>query len=75
MKQNCNLALLTIDGVVSRSEVSWYVGKRVCFPYKARTEKNGTRQRAIWGKVKQLVKDGDARGVGRLWAHMVILEQ
>ena len=52
VKQNCNLALLTIDGVVSRGEVDWYVGKRVCFPYKARTERKGTRHRAIWGKVR-----------------------
>eukprot|EP00210_Caulerpa_lentillifera_P002579 g2474.t1 len=49
--QKCNFALLQIDGVVSRSEVEWYIGKRVCFPYKARTERNGTRHRAIWGKV------------------------
>lgn len=51
--QKCRLALLKIDGVVSRSEVEWYLGKKVCFPYKGRTEKNGTRDRVIWGKVSR----------------------
>jgi len=49
--QNMNTALLSIDGVVTKKEVDFYLGKRIAFIYKARTQKKGTLYRAMWGKV------------------------
>lgn len=50
-KQSCNQHLLKIVGVESKGEVAWYMGKKVAFRWKAATEKNGTRNRVMWGKV------------------------
>jgi large subunit ribosomal protein L35Ae len=43
--------LLKLQGVQDKTEVPFYEGKRVCYIYKAKTEKNGTKFRTIWGKV------------------------
>ncbi|GMH36492.1 hypothetical protein BSKO_04360 [Bryopsis sp. KO-2023] len=51
VKQNCNQHLLKLKGVESKKEVSWYLGKKVAFRYKAIREKNETRKRVIWGKI------------------------
>ena len=32
-------------------EVNWYKGKRMAYIYKAKTKKNGSHYRCIWGKV------------------------
>jgi large subunit ribosomal protein L35Ae len=43
--------LLKLQGVQDKSEVPFYAGKRVCYIYKAKTEKNGSKFRTIWGKI------------------------
>ena len=49
--QTSHTVLLKLQGVNDKAEVDFYKGKRVCYIYKAPTEKNGARFRTIWGKV------------------------
>ena len=44
-------AILKIDGVVSKPETDFYLGKRIAYIYKAKSLKKGTPFRAIWGRV------------------------
>ncbi|KAI5083449.1 hypothetical protein GOP47_0003192 [Adiantum capillus-veneris] len=45
-------SLLQIEGVNTIEEVDWYLGKRIAYVYcKAKTKKNGTLYRSIWGGV------------------------
>ncbi|KAH7315896.1 hypothetical protein KP509_21G069900 [Ceratopteris richardii] len=44
-------SLIQIEGVNTVEEVDWYLGKRIAYVYKAKTKKNGTLYRAIWGRV------------------------
>ena len=46
-----NTSLIQIKGVNIKEEVAWYWGKRLAHIYKAKTKKNGTHYRCIWGKV------------------------
>ncbi|KAK8962491.1 60S ribosomal protein L35a-3 [Platanthera guangdongensis] len=46
-----NTSLVQIEGVNTKEEVGWYAGKRMAYVYKAKTKKNGTHYRCIWGKV------------------------
>ncbi|KAH0464036.1 hypothetical protein IEQ34_006822 [Dendrobium chrysotoxum] len=46
-----NTSLVQIEGVNTKEEVGWYAGKRMAYIYKAKTKKNGTHYRCIWGKV------------------------
>ena len=43
-------SLLQIEGV-STKDVAWYGGKRIAYVYKAKTKRDGTAVRCIWGKV------------------------
>jgi len=47
--------IVGIDGVTSKPETDFYLGKRLAYIYKAKTKKAGpngpTKFRCIWGKV------------------------
>lgn len=49
--QHPNTALIQIEGVKSKQDVLFYLGKRIAYIYKAKKPKNGKRFRVIWGKV------------------------
>ncbi|KAK9823445.1 hypothetical protein WJX72_002812 [[Myrmecia] bisecta] len=49
--QNNNVSLIKIDGVASQEEVEFYLGKRIAYIYKAKTQKKNSFYRVIWGKV------------------------
>ena len=49
--QTNHTSLIQIDGVASKPETNFYLGKRIAYIYKAKTEKKGSKYRVIWGKV------------------------
>ncbi|KAH9624354.1 hypothetical protein KSS87_020685 [Heliosperma pusillum] len=46
-----NTSLIQIEGVNTQEEVAWYLGKKMAYIYKAKTKKNDSYYRCIWGKV------------------------
>lgn len=46
-----NTSLIQIEGVSDSKAASFYLGKRIAYVYRAKTEVRGTKIRVIWGKV------------------------
>ncbi|KAH9921700.1 60S ribosomal protein L33-A-like protein [Epithele typhae] len=46
-----NTSLLQIEGVANKEDAQYYLGKRVAFVYRAKTEVRGSKVRVIWGRV------------------------
>ncbi|KAJ3106786.1 60S ribosomal protein L33A [Phlyctochytrium bullatum] len=44
-------SLLQIENVSTPQDAEFYLGKRVAYVYRAKREVNGSKVRAIWGKV------------------------
>merc|ERR1711966_501221 len=43
--------LIKIQGVDDSNDVKFYLGKRIMYMYRTKTEKDGSRFRVMWGKV------------------------
>ena len=44
---------MKIDGVRTKEDTQFYVGKRVAYVYKAKKELQGSKFRVMWGKVRR----------------------
>ena len=44
-----NTSLVQIEGVSTKEEAQFYLGKRVAYIYRAKREVNGSKVRVIWG--------------------------
>lgn len=44
-------SLIRLEGVTSKADVDFYLGKKLCYIYKAKTKKKNSLFRTIWGKV------------------------
>ncbi|CAI5729750.1 unnamed protein product [Peronospora destructor] len=49
--QYSHTALVKIQGLTDKKEVDFYLGKKIAYIYKAKSLKDGTHFRVVWGKV------------------------
>jgi len=49
--QNPNTSLIKIQGVDTREDVDFYLGKRVAYVYRAKRAVKDSRVRVIWGRI------------------------
>ncbi|CAG8579055.1 1310_t:CDS:2, partial [Ambispora gerdemannii] len=49
--QSPNTTLIRIEGVSTKEESQFYLGKHIAYVYRAKREKNGSKIRVIWGRV------------------------
>ena len=49
--QTPTTSILELENVSSQAEARAYLGKQVAFVYRAKKVVNGTKTRAIWGKI------------------------
>ena len=56
--QYASTSLIQINGVASKEEVDFYLGKRLAYVYKAKTLKKNTKYRVMWGKVGLIQQQG-----------------
>merc|ERR1711912_174414 len=49
--QKNHTSLIKIQGVDDTADLKFYLGKRVMYMYRTKTEKDDTRFRVMWGKV------------------------
>ncbi|CAE7777683.1 RPL35AC [Symbiodinium necroappetens] len=54
-KSNCyaNCTLLKIDGVRTKEDTQFYIGKRVAYVYKVKKEVKHSKFRVMWGKIRR----------------------
>ncbi|KAG8981652.1 hypothetical protein FRB94_008696 [Tulasnella sp. JGI-2019a] len=43
--------LVQVEGCTTKKDAQFYIGKRVAYVYKTRSEKRGSNLRVIWGKI------------------------
>ncbi|CAK0861840.1 unnamed protein product, partial [Prorocentrum cordatum] len=48
-----NTTLLKVDGVRTRDDCTYYLGKRVAYVYKAKKEVKNSKYRVMWGKIRR----------------------
>ena len=51
MNQTNHTSLIKLENVNESDAAKFYLGKKLCYVYKAKTKKQGTAYRTIWGKV------------------------
>ena len=49
--QHENTSLIKLENVPDKASTAFYLGKKLCYVYKAHTKKQGTVYRTMWGKV------------------------
>lgn len=54
MNQTCHTSLIKLENVNEKSAADFYLGKKLCYVYKAKTKKKGSVYRTSWGKVTRV---------------------